>query len=244
MTHSATTAPALAPRTPDRDEAAALHALLRQSPARPVHLRDFFPLAAARRLAAAVRALPDWQVMPLLWLPDRSRTRPADAAEWSTASEGDRAAVRQVAVRIGEAFDDPDALPAAGRTALQDLFVFAAMGPALREHLSDWLAPETPFTTNVEFARYTTGDFLGEHSDTDSDTSFVLNLYLDEQYRPEDGGALGFRAESGTEHSIEPVFNSVSFMPIREGAVHWVTPWLAQRTGRFTVSIAAVPVAA
>ncbi|MEF9881641.1 2OG-Fe(II) oxygenase [Streptomyces sp. P9-A4] len=237
-------APGHAPFRPaDRspDELAALAALLRADPARPVHLDGFLPDEQAWALGETVRALPTWEASAVLWNPDRLATRPATPEEWRAAAPEERAAVREVARGIPALFDDGSPYPAEHRARLSDFFVFAGMGTVLRELLDRWTAPGGPLTTNIEFARYRSGDTLGEHSDAESDTVFVLNLYLDPAYRAGDGGVLGFRDEEGREHLMPPRFNSVSVMPIRPGCVHWVTPWRADRVGRHTISIAAVP---
>ncbi|MFI1717579.1 hypothetical protein [Streptomyces litmocidini] len=222
-------------------ELAALAALLRAVPARPVHLDGFLPHEQARALGETVRALPTWEASAVLWNPDRLATRPATPEEWRAAAPEERAAVRDVARGIPALFDDGSRYPAEHRARLSDFFVFAGMGTVLRDLLHRWTAPGSPLTTNVEFARYRHGDTLGEHSDAESDTLFVLNLYLDPAYGADDGGVLGFRDEEGREHLMPPRFNSLSVMPIRPGCVHWVTPWRADRVGRHTVSIAAVP---
>ncbi|MFD8204876.1 hypothetical protein ACFV2S_00485 [Streptomyces sp. NPDC059695] len=253
MTHSpATTAPGaddpcagadgpFRPSGRSRAELDALAALLTTVPARPVHLDGFLPAEQARALGETVRAMPTWETSAVLWNPDRLATRPATPEEWRAASPGERAAVRDVARDIPALFDDGSPYPAEHRARLSAFFVFAAMGPVLRDLLDRWTAPGGALTTNVEFARYRRGDTLGEHSDAESDTLFVLNLYLDPGYGADDGGILGFRDEEGREHLMPPRFNSLSVMPIRPGCVHWVTPWRADRVGRHTVSIAAVP---
>ncbi|MFE5589903.1 hypothetical protein [Streptomyces sp. NPDC056549] len=253
MTHSpVTTAPGaddplaatggpFRPADRSRAELDALAALLTAVPARPVHLDGFLPEQQARALGETVRAMPTWETSAVLWNPDRRATRPATPEEWRAAAPGERAAVRDVARDIPALFDDGSPYPAEHRARLSDFFVFAGMGTVLRDLLDRWTSPGGPLTTNVEFARYRYGDTLGEHSDAESDTRFVLNLYLDPSYRAGDGGVLGFRDEEGREHLMPPRFNSLSVMPIRPGCVHWVTPWRADRVGRHTVSIAAVP---
>ncbi|PNG20695.1 2OG-Fe(II) oxygenase [Streptomyces cahuitamycinicus] len=231
-----------APRTPG--ELTSLTQLLTENPARPVHLDGFLPADQAARIAEAVRAIPHWASSPALWNEDLLATRPATAEEFHAASPELRAAIRQVAQDIPALFDDDSAYAEPLRRGLSDFFVFAGMGPVLVDLLARWVAAEGPLTTNIEFARYDRGDFLGEHSDTDSDTLFVLNLYLDEAYTEGDGGVLGFRNEQGEEFLMPPRYNSLSVMPIRHGCVHWVTPWLRDRVGRQTVSIAARLVAA
>ncbi|MFC9590108.1 hypothetical protein ACFTUC_10080 [Streptomyces sp. NPDC056944] len=253
MTHSpVTTAPGaddplaatggpFRPADRSRAELDALAALLTAVPARPVHLDGFLPERQARALGETVRAMPTWETSAVLWNTDRRATRPATPEEWRAAAPGERAAVRDVARDIPALFDDGSRYPAEHRARLSDFFVFAGMGTVLRDLLDRWTSPGGPLTTNVEFARYRYGDTLGEHSDAESDTRFVLNLYLDPSYRAGDGGVLGFRDEEGREHLMPPRFNSLSVMPIRPGCVHWVTPWRADRVGRHTVSIAAVP---
>jgi hypothetical protein len=229
-------------RTPD--ELAALASLLTRHPARPVHLDGFLPADQAARISQAVRAMPRWATAPVLWNHDRRATRPATAEEFHAAPPRLQGAIRQVAQDIPALFDDDSAYAVPFRRDLSDFFVFAGMGPVLVDLLARWVAPEGPLTTNIEFARYGRGDFLGEHSDTDSDTLFVLNLYLDEEYDERDGGTLGFRNEEGEEFLMPPRYNSLSVMPIRQGCVHWVTPWLRDGVGRQTASIAARPAAA
>lgn len=225
-------------------ELTALVELLRAAPARPVHLDGFLSEEQARALGETVRALPDWESSAVVWNEDRTATRKVTPQEWRDSSPERRAAIRDVARNIPALFDTGSAYPAEHRERLSDFFVFAGMGPDLRERLARWTEPGVPLTTNVEFARYGPGDRLGEHSDAESDTLFVLNLYLDPDYREDDGGVLGFRDEEGRDFLMPPRFNSLSVMPIRSGCVHWVTPWQSDRTGRYTVSIAAVPVSA
>jgi len=224
-------------------ELAALGELLRHQPARPVHLDGFLPAEQAHELAAAVHALPRWDAAPVLWNSDRRATRKATREEWRNARPEQRAAIRDVAQDIVAVFDDGSPYPEEYQRRLSDFFLFAAMGPVLRDLLAAWTGPGIPLTTNVEFARYGRDDQLGEHSDAESDTLFVLNLYLDPDYAEEHGGVLGFRDEAGETYLMPPRFNSLSVMPIRPGCVHWVTPWRTGRVGRHTVSIAAVPAA-
>ncbi|WP_298556411.1 2OG-Fe(II) oxygenase family protein [Streptomyces luteogriseus] len=231
-----------APRT--SGELDALGELLTRNPARPVHLDGFLLTDQAARVAEAVREMPQWASTPALWNEDLLATRPATPEEFRAAAPRLRAALRQVAQDIPALFDDDSAYAGRFRRDLSDFFVFAGMGPVLVDLLARWVAPGGPLTTNIEFARYDRGDFLGEHSDTDSDTLFVLNLYLDEAYARSDGGILGFRNEQGEEFLMPPRYNSLSVMPIRHGCVHWVTPWLRDGVGRQTVSIAARLVAA
>ncbi|WP_367045596.1 2OG-Fe(II) oxygenase [Streptomyces sp. Je 1-332] len=224
-------------------ELASLRRLLTGKPARPVHLDGFLPAGQAARLAGALRAMPRWTRSPVLWDDALLETTPVALEEFRDAPSRRRAAVRQVAQDIPKLFDDGSTFPAGHRAALSDFFVFAGMGPVLVDLLAQWIAPGAPITTNVEFARYGTDDYLGEHSDTGSDTLFVLNLYLDEAYKQSDGGVLGFRNEEGEEFLMPARYNSLSVMPIRRGCVHWVSPWRRDSVGRHTVSIAATPTA-
>ncbi|MBT2450998.1 2OG-Fe(II) oxygenase [Streptomyces sp. ISL-43] len=228
-----------AERTPQ--ELAELGALLSRQPARPVQLPEFLPGEQALRLSETVQAMPTWRSSPVVWNPGRHSTRGVSADEWDATPAELRAAVRDVAQDVPALFDEGSGYPAEYRSLLADLFVFACMGPELRALLDAWVAPGKPLRTNMEFARYGHGDRLGEHSDAESDTLFVLNLYLDPRYREADGGVLGFRNEDGEEFAMPPRFNSVSVMPIRPGCVHWVSPWRVARPGRHTVSIAAGP---
>ena len=230
------------PTVRSAEELVALGELLRRRPAHPVQLTGFLPDDQAERLAETVRALPQWLASPVLWDDGRLATRKATEAEWSAAPPERRAAIREVAHGIPALFDDGSDFPAEYRSRLSEFFLFAGMGPALRELLAGWTAPGRPVTTDVEFARYRRDDQLGEHSDAESDTLFVVNLYLDPDHRASDGGVLGFRNEEGEEFLMPPRFNSVSVVPIRPGCVHWVTPWRTDRVGRHTASIAARPV--
>ncbi|MGW5215284.1 hypothetical protein ACWEQO_29855 [Streptomyces sp. NPDC004051] len=238
--HASPYLPAL--RAPE--ELAALGELLTRTPARPVHLDGFLPPDQADRLAAALRAMPHWALSPVLWDDALRETTPVTMEEFRNAPPRLQAARRQVAQDIPALFDDGSSYSALHRKSLSDFFVFAGMGPVLVDLLAQWVAPGNPVTTNVEFARYGRDDYLGEHSDTDSDTLFVLNLYLDEAYEESDGSVLGFRNEEGEEFLMPPRYNSLSVMPIRPGCVHWVTPWHRDSAGRHTASLAASPVAA
>lgn len=222
-------------------ELAELGALLTREPARPVHLPDFLLPDQAAELSRAVRAIPRWSSSPVVWNEDRRSTRGVSAEEWDATPPELRAALREVAQDVPALFEDDSDYGDEHRGLLSELFVFACMGPELRGRLADWLAPGVPLRTNLEFARYGRGDRLGEHSDAESDTLFVLNLYLDPEYREAEGGVLGFRNEAPEEFAMPPRFNSASLMPIRPGCVHWVSPWRADRPGRYTVSIAVRP---
>lgn len=94
-----------------------------------------------------------------------------------------------------------------------------------------------PFTAHVlEWSRFEFGCDTPPNSGIPigSVVRFEFNLDCSSEVT---GGDLFFKNESDEITRINPRFAGLSIVPNRPGCLDWVTPWQAQRTGRFTASL-------
>jgi hypothetical protein len=199
---------------------------------RPLALQDFLKPELARSLAAALRAIPTWSRHAAIY-GGRSTT----TEFWEEVDPGLDLTATQFAVRDIAALFEEGAMDPGHQRTLEQFLLFSVISDALR----DWLKAGTGLSlrrkTLMELAAYRASDGLGAHQDLFPGLVLAVNFYLDENYRPEQGGRLGFRNGHGTEFRVTPVFNSVSIFPLRDDCWHWVEPFTGDSVGRYTIAI-------
>ncbi|MFD6831609.1 hypothetical protein CH313_29400 [Streptomyces sp. TSRI0384-2] len=202
--------------------------------ATPLHLTGFLVPELAARLAGALRAVPTWARHASLiergQEPIEYWGEEADTATDATAS--------QFRVPDIHALFADGVLRPEHRRTLEEFFVFTVLSDTFR----DWLKASTGLRlrkrTAMELAAYRNSDGLADHQDLMPGRVFAVNFYLDEEYRLEHGGRLGYRNGRGDEFRAAPHFNSLSVIPIREDCWHWVEPFTSDRVGRYTIAMA------
>ncbi|MFD8204874.1 2OG-Fe(II) oxygenase [Streptomyces sp. NPDC059695] len=199
----------------------------------PLQLRDFLRPAFATDLAAAMRAIPTWSRHAATYEGRLGKTEFWD----DEVDEQDEVTISQFVVKDIHALLDEGAMDPAHQRSLQEFFVFSVLSEALR----DWISSGTGLVlrkhTTMELAAYRRSDALGAHQDLVPGRVLAVNFYLDEEYTPESGGRLAFRNGRDEEFFVEPLFNSVSLMPIREDCWHWVEPFTRDAVGRYTIAM-------
>ncbi|MEU6522674.1 2OG-Fe(II) oxygenase [Streptomyces sp. NPDC046924] len=202
--------------------------------ATPLHLTDFLMPELATRLAAALRAVPTWARHASLIEKGQEPTEywgaEADTATDVTAS--------QFRVPDIHALFSDGVLPPEHRRTLEEFFVFTVLSDAFRDWLKAGTGLELRKRTAMELAAYRNSDGLGDHQDLMPGRVFAVNFYLDDGYRPEHGGRLGYRNGKGEEFHAVPLFNSLSVIPIRDDCWHWVEPFTSDSVGRYTIAMA------
>lgn len=200
---------------------------------RPLHLTDFLRPEFARDVGAAMRAIPNWSRHSAKYEGAQGKTEFWD----EEVAEQDDITISQFVVRDIHSLLDEGAMAPAHQRALQDFFVFSVLSDGLR----DWIAAGTGLAlrkrTFMDLAAYRRSDGLGAHQDLVPGRVLAINFYFDEDYEPAAGGRLGFRDGEGHEFHIEPIFNSVSMIPIREDCWHWVEPFAQDTVGRYTIAV-------
>ena len=202
--------------------------------ASPLHLTDFLVPHLAARLSAALRAVPTWARHSSLIETDQEPMEywgeEADTAAGVTAT--------QFRVPDIHALFAEGTLATPHRQALEDFFVFTVLSDTFRDWLKEGTGLVLRKRTAMELAAYRNSDGLGDHQDLMPGRVFSVNLYLDDTYRPEHGGRLGYRNGAWEEFHVVPRFNSVSVIPIREDCWHWVEPFSGDGVGRYTIAMA------
>ncbi|MER7952487.1 2OG-Fe(II) oxygenase family protein [Streptomyces sp. NPDC096079] len=226
-------APYVAPRYLTESTVERLRDWYHGDPVHPLQLRDFLRPEFATDLAAAMRAIPTWSRHAATYEGRLGKTEFWD----DEVDEQDDVTIAQFVVKDIHALLDEGAMDPGHQRTLQEFFVFSVLTDALR----DWIGSGTGLVlrkhTTMELAAYRRSDALGAHQDLVPGRVLAVNFYLDEEYTPESGGRLAFRNGQDQEFFVEPVFNSVSLMPIREDCWHWVEPFTRDAVGRYTIAM-------
>lgn len=202
-------------------------------PSRPIHLREFLKPEWANSVAEMLNALPIWtRVCRVYDGPDGARY--VTEAEWELSDK--KWARSWIGTPLDHALDD-GVLGQRHRKSLEQFLAFSVLdGP-----LTAWLQAATGVVLGprgtIELAAYSEGDQIGEHQDRIEERAFAVNFYLDPEYIVGSGGRLGYRNEAGETYLVDPVFNSVSIIPIQPESVHWVEKFAVNRRGRLTISV-------
>ncbi|MEX0972380.1 MAG: 2OG-Fe(II) oxygenase family protein [Solirubrobacterales bacterium] len=211
-------------------------------PRRPLSLPSFLAAERAAELAAALRRIRRWDRVHTV-LDEEERLREISAGEWGARPAEERWSAQELARPLATVVDDAERLDERGREQLAALFDFVIVGVAFRTWLGQIAGVPLGPHVSCELVRYRRGDFIARHTDTHDARIVGLNLYLDADYRRQDGGQLGYANEEQDEFSVDPAFNSLSLIPIDRACCHWVGPWKAGRPGRETVSLSFSPAA-
>ncbi|MET7426138.1 2OG-Fe(II) oxygenase [Dactylosporangium sp. NPDC005555] len=199
----------------------------------PLPLRDFLRPEVADGISGALRTLPSWVRYAASYHGRLDKQEFwGDDADGAATGGPAQYVIRDVAALL----DDP-ALDAGHRQAIERFLVFTVLSEALRGWLLAGTGLELSRHTGVEFACYRDSDGLAPHQDLVPGRVLAANFYLDPAYRTGHGGRLGFRSGSG-EHFVEPFYNTLSLMRIREDCWHWVEPYRGDGIGRYTIAVA------
>ncbi|MGW4499117.1 2OG-Fe(II) oxygenase [Micromonospora sp. NPDC004336] len=215
------------------DTAAALHEWYRAVPGRPFVFRDFLRPSVAKGVASAMEALPVWSRCATIYEGSRDSAE-IDEAQW--AGHPLRAARHFVGRPLQAALED-GAMAPEHVNALRQFLAFAVLTDVLRNWLASRVGVPLQRRTTMELACYRDGDEIRPHQDLFPGRIMAVNFYLDQAYRVGTGGRLGLRNEEDQEFTVDPLYNSFSLIPVREGCWHWVEPFREERMGRYTVSI-------
>ncbi|MDQ0797259.1 2OG-Fe(II) oxygenase [Streptomyces sp. B1I3] len=199
----------------------------------PLHLHNFLRPELAAAVSTAVRGIPDWSPHAALYEGRMGKTEFWD----EEADAGHEVTISQLAVRDIPALLDSGAMDPAHQQVIEQFLAFALLSDTLRDWIKAGTGLELRKRAFMEIAAYRRSDGLGAHQDLVPGRVLAMNFYLDENYRAEHGGRLSFRDGEGREHHIEPVYNSLSIIPIREDCWHWVEPFSSDTVGRYTIAI-------
>lgn len=218
----------LTPQTLDR-----LHTWYHGEEQKPLALTGFLLPEFAADLAAALRELPAWERHAAIYEGRLQKTE-----FWGEDVAADpRVTISQFIVRDINALLDEGAMEPRHQRTLERLMIFSVLSDALRGWIKAGTGLDLRRRTVMEMAAYRDSDALGAHQDLVPGRVMAVNFYLDENYRPEHGGRLGFRDGAGRESHVTPLFNTVSLMPIREDCWHWVEKFSGNGTGRYTIAL-------
>lgn len=202
-------------------------------PSRPIFFRDFLREDVALVTARMMRRLPVWSRVARIYEGDDSAVQVSEQ-EWEAS---DRKWARSwIATPLDQALVD-GAMPSEDTKALEQFLAFATMGGPLRDWIGAATGTDLARIGSIEFAAYGTGDRIGVHQDRIGPRMFAMNFYLDPDYQIGQGARLGYRNEAGEESLVDPVFNTLSIIPIEPSSVHWVEPFTGDGMGRLTISV-------
>lgn len=221
------------PKFRTKDFADELFDWYRAKPACPLHLKEVFSSEFAVSMYTALTRLPNWgihctastgpntveDVAPEVWA-----THPRAFARHLVASPLEKALL-------------PGAMPEVHASDIRSFLKFAVMGEEFRGWLSAGVQVDLARIVSLEVASYRTGDLIPRHQDLLPGRIMSVNFYFDQQYKLGQGGRLGYENESGEVMMTDPIFNSLSLIPIREKCWHWVEPFAGNAIGRYTISI-------
>lgn len=199
---------------------------------RPLALRDFLRPELARSLGDALRAIPTWSRHAAIYQGRSQKTE-----FWEEVEPGLDLTATQFVVRDIKALLDEGVMDLPHQRALEQFLLFSVLSDGLRDWLKAGTGLDLRKQTLMEFAAYRASDGLGAHQDLVPGRVLAVNFYLDQDYRPDQGGRLGFRNGSDEEFHVPPVFNSISVFPVREDCWHWVEPFRGDAVGRYTIAI-------
>ncbi|MER6618289.1 2OG-Fe(II) oxygenase [Streptomyces xantholiticus] len=215
------------------DTWAAMREWYAAEPGRPFVVRGFLRPEWAQAMHSAMRDLPVWSRCATVYTNARDS---AEIQEEEWEGNPNRAARHFVARPLGEALQN-GTVPDAHRRTLEQFLAFCVLTDTLRDWISAGVGFPLEPRTSVELAAYRAGDRIRRHQDLFPGRVMAVNFYLDADHEPGTGGRLGFRNEAGHDELVEPYFNTLSMIPVREECWHWVEPYAGTGTGRYTVSI-------
>jgi len=87
---------------------------------------------------------------------------------------------------------------------------------------NSWSGEDNNYIEEPQATMYSSGCFLGQHSDGVGSRKIAFILNLSRNWPPDYGGCLTF-LDGGKWTVIEPKFNSLVLMDVREGGSHYVS---------------------
>jgi hypothetical protein len=187
----------------------------------PVAVDDALPLATARGLLAAFRAVRSWRreyfVEEFL-----GATQRVSEHEFAAAP-----AVTRFATWDTVALNDLDGEPEL--TRVLGFLSSASFLDTLRRLGRAGVKPPT-----FKLRRYGPDDFFGSHCDGDEGLGLLIHL-TDPPWQDGDGGRLIYEPSTGGELQMPPRFNSAVFLPYALSATHRVEPVAPHGAIRYTL---------
>lgn len=204
-------------------------------PSKPLHLVDFLKEQWAARLADLLATLPVWTRFCRIY-------DGADSDRAVTEEEWEKSPLKWARSWLAGGSNLEKALHSGvltdrNRRTLEQILAFSTLGGPLTAWLSAATGVELDDRGTFELAAYSAGDCLGEHQDRIEERVFAVNFYLDPHYAVGSGGRLGYRNEEGEVSYVDPLFNSVSILPIQKDSFHWVEEFQGVGRGRLTISV-------
>jgi hypothetical protein len=200
----------------------------------PLKLPGFLRPEVAEELGRVLASLPNWSHYEGIYDGPNLKTELFD----DEIPDGLRGTASHRMVRDIPELLTGSRLNDADRLVLERFFTFALFSPAFQTWLKSFTELALRRVATLEFAAYQDSDGIGEHQDLVPGRVLSICFYLDRDYQESQGGNLGFRNGAGERHAMTPSFNSMSIIPIREDCWHWVEPFHAEKTGRFTIAMA------
>lgn len=201
----------------------------------PVQLNEFFRPEIASGLHRLLSSSQLWERVAYRFDGDEAPVEiPSESYETCTQPLSRQWLLRDVRLLLSEDSSHPEDI------MLFKRFVsFAVTGGGLRNWTAAVLGVPLESRGSFEIAAYGPGDEIRPHHDRVGNKVATLNAYLDPRYSPADGGSTTLESEAadGTSATIYPSYNSLSIIPIGAGLHHWVSPWRAERRGRFTLNM-------
>lgn len=200
---------------------------------KPVQLHEFLKPDIAEQLHRLLSASDVWERVAYAYDGDTSQVEiPVDAWDAHATPMSRQWLLRDVGRLLADRSAHVDDV-----ALFKNFLTFAVLGGGLRS----WVAAvlEKPLRTqgSLELAAYGHGDEIRPHHDLVGSKIATLNIYLDPDYDISDGGTTTLEPFGRDQSTIAPLYNSASIIPIEEGLYHWVSPWRAERRGRYTINM-------
>ena len=209
----------------------------------PVH--GFLRNDRASALATALRAVGTWHRMHCIRdAACHERVLEVEQEQFAATPQALRFSRHDVVRPTASLLTDGGPLDPEGRCLMNEFFEFALGAHGLRTWLASWMGVELGERFSCEVVRYSSGDFIAEHSDAHDGRIVGLTLYLDPDWTGAAGGELLFGRSQRLEPACTPRFNTLALIPIAGECRHAVSPWHGQQPGRHGISLAYHPMRA
>jgi hypothetical protein len=205
----------------DEPTVARIRAAFAADPPEPVTVDDALPLATARGLLAAFRAVRSWRresfVEEFL-----GGTQRVSEERFAAAP-----AVTRFATWDTVPLDDLDGEPELAQ-------VLGFLGSESFLDILRGLGRPGVKPPSFKLRRYGPRDFFGSHCDGDEGLGLLIHL-TDPPWQEGDGGRLIYEPSAGGQLRLPPRFNSAVFLPYALSATHRVEPVASNGAIRYTL---------